>query len=193
MKTIYVMDVLNVITPYELVRYFKKFNKVYLIYTKGERVHEDDNVYVKNYVVVKNNEDMWVAPDDDDWNDFKKFVKKISNESSLGAVTTVDDIEMRDRTSIRVITNRMFKVVPYYYHLLSQNHNYHTTLSVQMSNKTTNLNQQLIHQFEIGTLNMPDIDYVEEYQKLKQENDYLYKKLKEIETIVNQNSNKLDS
>ena len=40
---------------------------------------------------------------------------------------------------------------------------------------------------------MPDIDYVEEYQKLKQENDYLYKKLKEIETIVNQNSNKLDS
>lgn len=194
MKTIYIMDVLNMITPYQLVRCFKKFEKTYLIYTKGERTQENKNVYVKNYVVVKNNEDMWVAPTDEEWQDFQRFIKKIANESSLGAVTVVDDVHVEERMSIRVVTNRMFKVVPYYHHLLSQNYN-DQQFNIHMENKNdvNALNQRFIHQFEIGTLDMPDIDYVEEYQRLKEENDRLQQALEQIEDVIRNISSRENS
>ena len=194
MKTIYIMDVLNMITPYQLVRCFKKFKKTYLIYTKGERTQENENVYVKNYVVVKNNEDMWVAPTDEEWQDFQRFIKKIANESSLGAVTVVDDVHVEERMSIRVVTNRMFKVVPYYHHLLSQNYNAQQ-FNIHMENKNdvNALNQRFIHQFEIGTLDMPDIDYVEEYQRLKEENGRLQQALEQIEDVIRNISSRENS
>ena len=185
MKTIYIIDVLNMITPYQFVRCFKKYGKTFLIYTKGERTHENEKVYVKNYVVVKNKEDVWVAPTEEEWNDFQRFVKKLANESSLGVVTTVDDLHVEDRMSIRVVTNRMFKVVPYYHHLLSQNYNtQELTVNTKDPENTQTSNHSFVHQFEIGTLDMPDIDYVEEYQRLKRENDELHRTINQIENII---------
>ena len=64
---------------------------------------------------------------------------------------------------------------------------------MENNNDVNALNQRFIHQFEIGTLDMPDIDYVEEYQRLKEENDRLQQALEQIEDVIRNISSRENS
>ena len=186
MKVIHIKDILNNVKTYNLIRAFKYNNKEYIIYTLNEEIKENNKLYIKNYVIEKNKEDIWITPDYFEWKSIQNIIKEIAKQSSLGFVNVVKDINIPDKETIMVVGNRSFMVIPYYHHLLSTNNNY-ISLAIEETDlfKPEVLNRNLIHQFEIGTLDMPNINYVDEYYYLKKENDELKQKIKRIKEIIN--------
>lgn len=186
MKVIHIKDILNNVKTYNLIRAFKYNNKEYIIYTLNEEIKENNKLYIKNYVIEKNKEDIWITPDYFEWNTIQNIIKEIAKQSSLGFVNVVKDINIPDKETIMVVGNRSFMVIPYYHHLLSTNNNY-ISLAIEETDlfKPEVLNRNLIHQFEIGTLDMPNINYVDECYYLKKENDELKQKIKRIKEIIN--------
>lgn len=186
MKIIHVKDILNNIKTYNLIRAFKYKNKEYIIYTLNEEITENNKTYIKDYVIEKNKEDIWITPDYFEWKKIQDIIKEIARESSLGFVNVVKDINIRDKETIMVVGNRSFMVIPYYHHLLSNNNNY-ISLAIEKNDlfKPEVMNRNLVHQFEIGTLDMPNINYVDEYYYLKKENDELKQKIKRMKDIIN--------
>ena len=186
MKVIHIKDILNNVKTYNLIRAFKYNNKEYIIYTLNEEIKENNKLYIKNYVIEKNKEDIWITPDYFEWKSIQNIIKEIAKQSSLGFVNVVKDINIPDKETIMVVGNRSFMVIPYYHHLLSTNNNY-ISLAIEENDlfKPEVLNRNLVHQFEIGTLDMPNINYVDEYYYLKKENDELKQKIKRIKEIIN--------
>lgn len=186
MKVIHIKDILNNVKTYNLIRAFKYNNKEYIIYTLNEEIKENNKLYIKNYVIEKNKEDIWITPDYFEWKSIQNIIKEIAKQSSLGFVNVVKDINIPDKETIMVVGNRSFMVIPYYHHLLSTNNNY-ISLAIEETDlfKPEVLNRNLIHQFEIGTLDMPNINYVDEYYYLKKESDELKQKIKRIKEIIN--------
>ena len=186
MKVIHIKDILNNVKTYNLIRVFKYNNKEYIIYTLNEEIKENNKLYIKNYVIEKNKEDIWITPDYFEWKSIQNIIKEIAKQSSLGFVNVVKDINIPDKETIMVVGNRSFMVIPYYHHLLSTNNNY-ISLAIEKNDlfKPEVLNRNLVHQFEIGTLDMPNINYVDEYYHLKKENDELKQKIKRIKEIIN--------
>lgn len=186
MKVIHIKDILNNVKTYNLIRAFKYNNKEYIIYTLNEEIKENNKLYIKNYVIEKNKEDIWITPDYFEWKSIQNIIKEIAKQSSLGFVNVVKDINIPDKETIMVVGNRSFMVIPYYHHLLSTNNNY-ISLAIEETDlfKPEVLNRNLVHQFEIGTLDMPNINYVDEYYYLKKENDELKQKIKRIKEIIN--------
>ena len=186
MKVIHIKDILNNVKTYNLIRVFKYNNKEYIIYTLNEEIKENNKLYIKNYVIEKNKEDIWITPDYFEWKKIQNIIKEIAKQSSLGFVNVVKDINIPDKETIMVVGNRSFMVIPYYHHLLSTNNNY-ISLAIEKNDlfKPEVLNRNLVHQFEIGTLDMPNINYVDEYYHLKKENDELKQKIKRIKEIIN--------
>ena len=186
MKVIHIKDILNNVKTYNLIRVFKYNNKEYIIYTLNEEIKENNKLYIKNYIIEKNKEDIWITPDYFEWKSIQNIIKEIAKQSSLGFVNVVKDINIPDKETIMVVGNRSFMVIPYYHHLLSTNNNY-ISLAIEKNDlfKPEVLNRNLVHQFEIGTLDMPNINYVDEYYHLKKENDELKQKIKRIKEIIN--------
>ena len=186
MKVIHIKDILNNVKTYNLIRAFKYNNKEYIIYTLNEEIKENNKLYIKNYVIEKNKEDIWITPDYFEWKSIQNIIKEIAKQSSLGFVNVVKDINIPDKETIMVVGNRSFMVIPYYHHLLSTNNNY-ISLAIEETDlfKPEVLNRNLVHQFEIGTLDMPNINYVDEYYYLKKESDELKQKIKRIKEIIN--------
>ena len=186
MKVIHIKDILNNVKTYNLIRAFKYKDKEYIIYTLNEEIKENNRIYIKNYVIEKNKEDIWITPDYFEWQKIQNIIKEIARQSSLGFVNVVKDINIPDKETIMVVGNRSFMVIPYYHHLLSNNNNY-ISLAIEENDifKPNVLNRNLVHQFEIGTLDMPNINYVDEYYFLKKENDELKQKIKRIKEIIN--------
>lgn len=186
MKVIHIKDILNNVKTYNLIRAFKYKDKEYIIYTLNEEIKENNRIYIKNYVIEKNKEDIWITPDYFEWQKIQNIIKEIARQNSLGFVNVVKDINIPDKETIMVVGNRSFMVIPYYHHLLSNNNNY-ISLAIEENDifKPNVLNRNLVHQFEIGTLDMPNINYVDEYYFLKKENDELKQKIKRIKEIIN--------
>ena len=186
MKVIHIKDILNNVKTYNLIRAFKYKDKEYIIYTLNEEIKENNRIYIKNYVIEKNKEDIWITPDYFEWQKIQNIIKEIARQNSLGFVNVVKDINIPDKETIMVVGNRSFMVIPYYHHLLSNNNNY-ISLAIEKNDlfKPEVLNRNLVHQFEIGTLDMPNINYVDEYYFLKKENDELKQKIKRIKEIIN--------
>ena len=186
MKVIHIKDILNNVKTYNLIRAFKYKDKEYIIYTLNEEIKENNKLYIKDYVIEKNKEDIWITPNYFEWKKIQNIIKEIARQSSLGFVNVVKDINIHDKETIMVVGNRSFMVIPYYHHLLSNNNNY-ISLAIEKNDlfKPEVLNRNLVHQFEIGTLDMPNINYVDEYYFLKKENDELKQKIKRIKEIIN--------
>lgn len=188
MKTIYIVDILNSINAYQLVRHFKFQKSEYLIYTTNHRQNQNKIIYINNYVAVKRSDEMWVQPNQQEWEQFQQIIKKVAEESSFGIVTTVQDLYVDDRASFMVISNRSFKVIPFYHHLISSNFNDYQ-LATNHSNTTTDFIKNynpLKYQYEIGTIDSPEIDYVKEYYELKKLTNDQQKKLNQIKQIINE-------
>lgn len=187
MKTIYIVNILNIITPYQLVRCFKNANKTFLVYTDNKRSREKDTFYTNNYVAVKAADEMWEEPTKQEWDQFQTIIKKVAEESSLGIVTSVQDIPVEERSSFIVTSNKSFKVIPFYHHLIASNFNYQELhISEEQSEKATNPANynSLQYQYEIGSVDMPEINYVKEYYNLKKENYLQSQKIKKIKEIL---------
>lgn len=181
MKTIYITNALNNIQACQLVRHFSYDQKVYLIYTNKKRYKENGIPYVENYVAIQDNEQTWRTLSDDEWFKFQKIIKTIAEESSLGIVTKIADIPTKERSPFFVISNRTFKVIPFYHNLISSNYN-----DKMIHTKNINFldtikhNQNLLYQYEFGKIKTPEIDYTKEYYNLKKENEILKQELTKI-------------
>lgn len=188
MKTIYIIDILNSMSAYQLVRHFKFQTSEYLIYTNSHREKHNNIYYINNHVAIKRSDDMWVQPTQQEWEQFQKIIKQISEESSLGIVTSIQDLHVEDRDSFIVISNRSFKVIPFYHHLISSNFN---DYQLQTSSNTSKISYQkeynpLQYQYEISTIDAPNINYVKEYYELKKLTIEQKNKLNQIKQIINE-------
>lgn len=191
MKTIYITDILNSIKPYQLVRYFKYQNKTYLIFTNNNRIKENKTTYIENYVAIKNKDDMWVEPTQIEWKQFQIIIKKIAEESNLGIVNYIQDLHIEDRTSFLIISNRSFKVIPFYHHLISSNYNAQNLRinKNEISNKYMFYPNNLQYQYETSSIEEPQINYIKEYYNLKKENTLQQQKLIKIKKILEEDFN----
>ena len=133
MKVIHIKDILNNVKTYNLIRAFKYKDKEYIIYTLNEEIKENNKLYIKDYVIEKNKEDIWITPNYFEWKKIQNIIKEIAKQSSLGFVNVVKDINIHDKETIMVVGNRSFMVIPYYHHLLSNN-NKHEWLQTPIAN-----------------------------------------------------------
>lgn len=189
MKTIYIIDILNSITACQLVRCFKFQKLEYLIYTNSQREKRGNHFYINNYVAIKSPDNMWIQLSQQEWDEFQEIIKKVAEESSLGVVTSIQDLHVDDRESFIVISNHPFKVIPFYHHLISSNFNdYQLQTNSALNPSTENhKHNSLQYQFEVGSIDSPEIDYVKEYYNLKKLTIEQKKKLDQIKNIINSN------
>lgn len=190
MKTIYITNALNNIKAYQLVRHFSYDQNVYLIYTNNKRYKENGMPYVENYVAIQDNEQTLRSLSNNEWFKFQTIIKTIAEESSLGIVTKISDITTEDRSSFLVISNRSFKVIPFYHNLISSNYN-----DKMMHTKNINIldtikhNQNFLYQYEFGDIETPEINYTREYYNLKKENEILKQELTKIKNTKTKDFN----
>ena len=82
MKVIHIKDILNNVKTYNLIRVFKYNNKEYIIYTLNEEIKENNKLYIKNYVIEKNKEDIWITPDYFEWKSIQNIIKEIAKKGN---------------------------------------------------------------------------------------------------------------
>ena len=108
MESVIVLDQNNRNINIDVVRYFKSNATNYLIYTLNER---DEAGYVKVYASKVS--EVFVAEkiaDDNEWNNIKDLIKVIVKEAKESNLTTVEDLNLKELSNLKLFSSRVFKL-----------------------------------------------------------------------------------
>lgn len=106
----------------EIVRYFKKDDKKYLIFTLGEK---DEQNYIKVYVskILGLNGTLaaYDIIDETEWAGIKDLVKKIIKANREGEILDIEDLSTERLVNIKINGQQVFKLIHNLIELLGSN------------------------------------------------------------------------
>ncbi|MEG0026385.1 MAG: hypothetical protein RR847_04340 [Bacilli bacterium] len=99
-------------TEISIIRFFKKNNQVYLVYSLSEK---DENEYIKLYVSkIFNQAGQLVGngiTEENEWNDVKKDIQDIIRANRENLQPNIIDIDVAILKNVKIIDKRAFKLL----------------------------------------------------------------------------------
>lgn len=195
MQKIVVFNQNNQTLEIEIIRYFKKDDKKYLIFTLGETDEQDYvKVYVSKILGLNGTLAAYDIIDEIEWANVRELVKRIIKSNRDGALLEIEDLSTDLLTNIKINGQQGFKLISSSINLLGSNIN---EVQDEIEDKIETIEPPSI---EIQTeMDSPsekpeeqstneeikiDVDYLKKYQELIEENSMLKTKLAAVKAII---------
>lgn len=106
----------------EVVRYFKKEDKKYLIFTLGEKDEQDYiKIYVSKILGLNGTLAAYDIIDETEWANVKELIKKIIKTNREKGILDIEDLPMEQLVNIKINGQQVFRLISNLIELLGSN------------------------------------------------------------------------
>lgn len=106
----------------EVVRYFKKEDKKYLIFTLGEKDEQDYiKIYVSKILGLNGTLAAYDIIDETEWANVKELIKKIIKTNRENGILDIEDLPMEQLVNIKINGQQVFRLISNLIELLGSN------------------------------------------------------------------------
>lgn len=177
MQKISAMNQNNQTLEIDVIRYFTKDDKKYLIFTLNEKDAQGYiNVYVSKVVTLNGIISAYGIIDESEWNQVKDLIKTIIKENREGNPLQLEELPVAELNQIKITGQQLFKLSGNPVELLGSSKEPEVSEPVEMKNGEVPVKEE-------QTVSL-DPEFLIKYQQLVEENTKLKTQLESIKAII---------